>query len=354
MSFTKNQNILIFTLLVALAGTLSYLFLLPQDNSYQRGALIDRFDTVATTAEEDYRPILVPLGSDEAVSLASSLKGEEVLYYEVSTGRTYSFDPKTRTREVVSENILEGFERSIWSPARKEVISLFTTRQGQEYRYYDFESKISTTLPKGISSVVFSPDGSRIAYFLQKEGGDNQIMVSRPDGSLPKEILKTRIPSLNISWPKEEMLSLQYKKEGGEGGLYTLTLSGNLEKKLSGAPSLSVLWSPSAEQLLYSTEDPSGATSFYIMRGQETKKINIEASSELCAWNNNEENIFCLVSSRESAGEVALSSLDAKTLETTVIRPRLDVRPKEVLLTRLNGYLIILDRHNQLYAAPLN
>lgn len=69
-----------------------------------------------------------------------------------------------------------------------------------------------TALNSNISSYAFSPDGSRVAYFIyqkNKNGNFGAVFVSNSDGSNPQILLKTRVPVVTLSWIVENEVSVE-------------------------------------------------------------------------------------------------------------------------------------------------
>lgn len=352
-SFAKKT--VIITLLVVLAGLLvGYLYFIPDPES-QTGLLVERFSNIATVADnKEYRPILNLLSNDRVVSAVPDRNKEEVLYYEEGTGRTFRINLANQDRTEVSKNTLPGFVETIWSPDRTEVVSVFNVSNKKIYRYYNFKTKTPKTLPRGIESLAFSPDGNRIVYFLKTENEQNKIIISKPDGSNPKEILNTRVVDFKISWPNDNFISLY--QPGGEGSetLYTLSLDGQLEKEIEYADGLNIAWSPGGDSLLYSKIEKDGKDSLFLKNKNQTRLLGPSTTASWCDFGLSNKDIFCAVLNPEDSGTVGIYKINADSLETKTAYPEIEVRPKKVFISAFGNYMVIVDRHSQLYSVPLN
>lgn len=284
------------------------------------------------------------LSRREAVSVTTSADGNNILYYEKNTGKVFEANLDTAQEGIVSATILPNFIKTIWAPNKKEVVSLFYTPQGNEFKYYNYNTKRSVGLALNISSVVFSPDSSQIAYFeTNKDGG--AIFISQPDGSIGKKILNTRISNLELSWPKNDLLAFKTRDDySGNWSVFTLSKDGALVKLLESENGLENKWSLDGSKLLFSHIDENGVKVLSIKNldsGEEIKLSPVITASK-CSWSIDNKTIVCAIakplnSLREELFEINTEDKSQKLIAS----PEKDINVSDIFLSSLENYIII-------------
>ena len=70
-------------------------------------------------------------------------------------------------------------------------------------------SKKFLNLSPNINSFAFSPDNTKVVYFIPNKDKEGIVYVSSPDGSNSKVLLKTRVSSVGLSWIGESKVAVE-------------------------------------------------------------------------------------------------------------------------------------------------
>lgn len=321
------------------------------DNSnYQTGNILDKFNNQATVSEDVSSSESPSFLSKEKVASFTILNTGDVSYYEKGTGRMFSVNPDTKEEKVLSSNNLPNFVKTIWSPDKQEVISQFYYSAGTQYRSYDFQTKKSASLNSS-QLPAFSPDGSQIVSFIKSLDAEDtyNISISETDGSVSKKIFNTRVPSVDLYWPQDNMLAFKVADNRGYSKLFSLTKDGAIIELLTDLKNLKIVWSPSGQFLLFSKIGDSGQIELYyknIANGNEIL-LPITTIASKCAWSIDEKTIICAVPTASGDSE-ELYKIDATNYTKQLINslgPNIQVQ--EILLSNINNYAIFLNSYDE-------
>ncbi|MEK7582583.1 MAG: hypothetical protein AAB452_01850, partial [Patescibacteria group bacterium] len=240
-------------------------------------------------------PSPAPISGGKAISITASSQKGRVLYYNPETGIVTETDFNGSNSVVISPIKLPGFLRTIWSPNKSEVISEFVSSR---FRYFNYITKQSVNLGSGVRSIVFSPDGSQIAYFLKNSEGGG-IYLASPDNQESKKILNTRFSKVQLLWPGKDLLSLvAHDEQTDRESLFTLTLGGRLTKILDNLSHIETVWSREGENVIISFFDEHDAlqTVRYTVATGESREIDTESRASQCVWTAAAQVVLCAVS----------------------------------------------------------
>lgn len=291
---------------------------------------------------------IVPLGSSEVVSPLLVPGDNVVRYYEQRTGRVLEIGLTNFREKILSDTPLPDFISAVWSPTGTESIGIFANGDTNEFRHYDFTTKTATVLPAGTRTVAFSPTGSQMVS-LRDGDTENEIILSQPDGTFPRPILKTRLEQAELLWPEDQRLSIVTQR-GTLSDVFTLTKDGKLQKLLFDQNAFDGVWSPDGTHLLYSAHDESGKVVLSIMDAatSEATTIPLAISASQCAWGIGNTFLVC-AGPDETKGSLtdatSLYSIDLdgtkKLLATSSLPGRLHI--ERVLLPTLQHTAVILN-----------
>ncbi|PIR41941.1 MAG: hypothetical protein COV30_00975 [Candidatus Yanofskybacteria bacterium CG10_big_fil_rev_8_21_14_0_10_37_15] len=294
------------------------------------------------------------LSKNAVLSPTISKEKTAVIYHDLKNGQVFENNPKNLVEKIISDKPLPDLMETIWSPNKKEVVSVFSTNKGKNFRYYNYQTNKVVDLGTSIESLIFSPDGSRVAYF-QPSGLRGAIYVSTPDGSSSKKIIETRLSNLELYWPSEEYISFKASVNDGDV-VYLLSLTGNLTKLVNETEKINtLLWSPDGKTLLYSTKT-KGFPSLFVKKisTSSSKDLKISTSAHKCVWSINNKNLFCAVNQSGQEGDdiYKINTVDgSKELVISYVKK---VFAKQLLLTGAEDFLIIVEETNdKLYALKI-
>ncbi len=350
-----NQKILITLTVVSISFTafLSGYLISQKDfhrsqNSNSTGNILDKFNDNNPNQQAGSSGIFKLLSQRTVISPAISKEKDSVLYYEKNTGKVFEVTLNDLREKPISEIPLSNLIETIWSPSKKEVVSLFYYPKGNHYKYFNFKTKASADLGTDIKSLAFSPDGSQIAYFGMKDRSGG-IFISQPDGSSFKKLLPTRLENAEIYWPSDNLLA--FKTETADSSeLYSLSKAGEIKKILDSRDGLEVKWSKDGSRFLFSQKTESGVGLFYKDVSSESEmSLNISTSASKCDWGIDGKSVVCGVPQSSASGdEIYEIGLDG--IKKLLSSPTSKINTSELFLSGLDDYVVILNSlDNKLY-----
>lgn len=357
-----NRKLLITLIVISLSFTafLSGYLISQKDfhktpSSNSSGNILDKFSDTDTTLSPEARLLeqksfgtLKLLSPRSILSPVISKEKNSIVYYEKDTGKVFEVTFRNSREKSVSDISLSNLIKTIWAPSRKEVVSLFYYPKGNHYKYFNYKTRASVDLGTNIKSLTFSPDGSQIAYFGDREGSRG-IFISQPDGSSFKKLLSSRLENAEIYWPSNELLA--FKTEvADESELYSLSREGEIKKILDSRDGLDVKWSKDGSMLLFSQKTDSGVSLYSkdIVLDNEVV-LNVSTSASKCDWDMDGKTIVCGVPRSSASGdEIYEIGLDGTKKLLSSPNSRIDTA--ELFLSSLDDYVVILNSlDNKLY-----
>ena len=315
------------------------------------GNILDKFSNQTTNNSPEAllrEKELSSLSKREAISPAISQNKDSVIYYEKDTGKVFEITLNNLREKSVSDTTLSNLIKTIWSPSRREVISLFYYPKGNHYKYFNYKTKASVDLGTDIKSLAFSPDGNQIAYFGIKDSSQG-IFISKPDGNYFKKILSTRLENAEVYWPSNELLAFKVETGGGSE-LYSLSKAGEIKKILDSREGLEVKWSKDGSQVLFSQKTRPEVGLFYKNISSESETpLNVATDASKCDWSINGKTIVCGVP-RSSASGDEIYEIGLDGTKKLLSSPTTKINTAELFLSGLNDYVVILNSlDNKLY-----
>ncbi len=314
------------------------------------GNILDKFsdNNPGQVKQTSQAKALKLLSQRSVLSPALSQGKDGIIYYEKGTGKIFEVSLNDLSDKPVSDVPLNNLVKTIWSPSRKEVVSLFYSPNGSHYKYFSFKTRASVDLGTNIKSLAFSLDGSQIAYFGNKDGSGG-IFISQPDGSSFKNILPNRLENAEVYWPSDNLIYFKTDTPNGSE-LYGLSIAGELNKILDAQNELEVKWSKDGSQLLFSQKTDSGLGLFYKNISSDTEiPLNIATDASKCDWSIDGKTIVCGVPKLSEFGdEIYEIGLDGT--KKLLSSPTSRINTAELFLSGLDDYVVVLNSlNNKLY-----
>ena len=319
-------------------------------NSISTGSILDKFNDSDSDSgpQTESSDTLKLLSSRNVLSPVMSVEKNSILYYEKGTGKVFELDFKDLVEKSISDAPLANLTKTIWSPSRKDVVSVFSYPEGNRHKYFNYKTKGSVEFEANIKSLVFSPDGSQVAYFGNQENFWG-IFLSTPDGSSSKLLLPSRLESNEVYWPSNE--SLAFKTDNSYGSdLYSLSKTGEIRKILETKNKLEVKWSKNGSQFLFSQKEGTETNLFYKNLGSESEtSLGVSTSASKCDWSIDNKTVVCGVPKPQASGdEVYEINLDGT--KKLLSSPTTKIDTAELFLSGLDDYVVILNSlDNKLY-----
>lgn len=239
-----------------------------------------------------------PISENRVISAHFS-DDDSILFYDFS-GNLWQFKNGDSKPTLTDQIAIENPAETIWSISGENIVKSGLNQSDISHVFLDFNKKIFINLRANIKSVVFSPDGGKIAYYLSDGLNINSLYTSNPDGKSQKSLIGAlKLRDINLLWPKNNIISITSKPSGlTTGNLWVLnTTNLNLTKLIDGLFGLEALWSPDGNNFIYSyLERNSQSPKLAIYKKGESKNINnISTLINKCAWAKDSINIYCAV-----------------------------------------------------------
>jgi len=312
-----------------------------QSANLSEGSILEKFDGNQLSGQVSTSGILTALSKRAVLSPTLSKEKNSVIYYDKSNGQAFEANPRDLSEKVISEKILPNLVRTIWSPNKKEVVSVFYDNNGKRFKYFNYQTQKAVDLGTAIKSLAFSPDGLHVAY-LKSLGADGAIYVSAPDGSSPRKIIDTRLSDLEIYWPSPEYISFKTTADGKDS-VYLLSMTGDLTRFLDTAGQTNLLWSSDGTRLLYSSkEDNSLVLSMKDVKSSEVTDLEVASPADKCAWGVGNAYIMCSVPKSGSGGE-DIYKIDFLGNKELIASPSKNISASQLILTGIEDYIMIVN-----------
>lgn len=342
-----NHKLLITLAVVSLSFT-AFLsgYLISQKDFHRKqsspttGSVLDKFD--GNSPEYKSRSeSLRTLSPRHVISPVLSKDKDGVVYYEKDTGKVFEVSLKDLKEKSISDIPLANLLQTIWSPSRKEVVSVFYHPQGALYKYFNYKTRSSVTINANIKHLVFSPDGNQVAYF-GKNGEMEGVFISQPDGNILKNILPSRLEDLEIYWPSNDSLFFKTTTTNGSE-VYSLSKTGEVKKILGLKDNLDIKWSKDGSRLLFSEKIGSLIRlSYKDLSSEKETFLGVSTRASKCDWSTDGQFVTCGVP-RSSASGDEIYKINIDGTINMLYSPSSVVNVAELFLSSLDDDIVILN-----------
>ncbi|HEY4486290.1 MAG TPA: hypothetical protein VJB70_00965 [Candidatus Paceibacterota bacterium] len=233
-------------------------------------------------------------------------KTTRVLYVEKSTGNVFSYDPKTRIAQRITNTTIPGIQEVIWGKDRvilryldeNDVIKSWSSALTSSMIEAGSAQRLEGSfLSDDIQSIVPSPNKSQIFYLSL---ASNSIVgaVTNFSGENKKQVFESTFTEWSPQWSGERTVALTSKPSAGIGGhLFFLNIStGVLQSTLGNLPGLVTKTSSGELYVAFSVNDKNESPQLHIYnkKKESSAPLPLVTFPDKCAWSVlDEEILYC-------------------------------------------------------------
>lgn len=214
-------------------------------------------------------------------------------FVEKATGYVFEVDPRSGSVRRLSNTLIPKVQEALIAQSGAILLRYLddsgrtSTFSGMLATSTDTGPLAGRELPKLISSIAFSPNGSEVFYIVPDGTGAFSGVRARADGTQQKKMISTALSGWKVTWGADGIVLSQRAASGIPGHAYAIAeTSGATEPLAGGVPGLLTLPGPRPGEVLYSAA--SGNTiDTYARAGKNaaTLSLPIRTLAEKCAWN---------------------------------------------------------------------
>lgn len=298
----------------------------------------DPFGTkAAETGMSNNTVDVIPVGSDQSnfvavnklrqistdpisgFSLINTKENKTNIHYILRTnGNIYEAYADSLESKRLSNTTVPKVYESAWLPSGDKLIIRYLKDATENIQTFSVKINPATTtlnefeggidgnfLPENIGSLAINPLGDKIFYLTTNLNGVSAF-VSKPDGSAKRLLFESPLIEWNISWPKEEIITLTTKPASTiPGYLYFLnSKTGGLERVLGNVLGLTTKINSATTEVLYSDSSRTTPRLYLLnIKTGESKLLPWNTFPEKCLWSNLDSKIvYCAVPKTFEAG----------------------------------------------------
>ena len=235
-------------------------------------------------------------------------------FVDRAVGNIYEYLPDSQTGEVqrITNTTIPKIQESMWSGSGNNLVLRYLDNNTDNINSFSAKIKIDSTstdslgeltglfLPQNIKQLAINPGGDKIFALVDKSDKSGTYgFVVNLDGSSKKVVFDSPISYWNISWPKENVVTLTTKPNYIDTGLlyFFNPQTYSMDKILENITGLSTLTNKDASLIAYSY---SVENSFYLNVYDAINKISknlvIKTLADKCVWgNNNTKILYCAI-----------------------------------------------------------
>lgn len=228
--------------LITLTFILSGILIILVTLNFQEFGKNEKAQILETDDNLNNLPVRISKGMVSSFDFENSLN--KIVFYEKADSMIYEAASDGKNKKELAK--IPGASEIVFSPNNKELIATIKETDRFVKYYFNLENNQKVKLDRRIKTVIFSPDGKKIAYHFYDGGaGEGNISVSNPDGSGFINIFKTRSNSIKLLWPENDSIIFYQESENNEILAFSIKPDEKEFRKL-----------PETEYLIYLNQKP--------------------------------------------------------------------------------------------------
>jgi len=334
----KNSILIIVTIIVLLTGGLIFFFLSSGDktgtNNQQNNTVDTNLDPFGntqtnkptdtntiggsqTTTQNKEEKVLSQIYSNPtsgAIFTKNKSNQNVLMFVDRAVGHIYEYILENETGETnrLTNTTVPKIQEAIWSNNGinlilrylnddTDIITSFTAKISTGQKVVGVPGEITGSfLTSNIKQLVTNPAGDKIFNIVDKsdKSGTNGF-TTNIDGSNKKTVFDSQISHWNISWPKENTVTLTTKPSYRDYGLlyFFNPQTSSFNRILGNITGLSTITNKDASLVAYSySTNNSFALGVYNVLNKIDENIQLNTLADKCVWGNNDSKIlYCAV-----------------------------------------------------------
>ena len=237
-----------------------------------------------------------------------------IRFVDRAVGNVYEYIPEIKNGGVkrITNTTIPKIQEVVWSNSGSDLV--FRYLDGDTDNISSFSGKIKTIststdsfqeltglfLPTNIKQLSVNPTGNKIFELVDKSDKSGTYgFTTNLDGGGKKMIFESQISYFNISWPKENTVTLTTKPNYKDTGLlyFFNTQTYSVEKILGNILGMSTLTNNDTSLVAYSySTESSLAFNVYDVANKISKDILIKTLVDKCVWGSkNDKILYCAI-----------------------------------------------------------
>lgn len=292
------------------------------------------------------------LVDETPISAVASFDGTAIWYF-TQEGRLLRVTVDGVGRDEYPLPPITGLSRVLWPATGNDFIAVTQTTQGEKKYYYDSNLKKYVTLPDGIKSFAWMPDGKRIIYVWQTAEGKNQLGLSNADAS-GYRILRDLNASGYIVKPSSngrDVLMMTSQITNGIAKIINYNLSdNNFTVLVDNGKNTGGFWLPDGKKFVFTrvTEGTYPSVFLYSMVDHEAIDLKVSASSDRMAYDKEGRFIYAAITKNSGVGAKLVKINTETHITEDFYVPDTEIRMKNLVYA--SGTIYFTDmRDNKMY-----
>lgn len=245
-------------------------------------------------------------------------KASIIHYILRANGNIYEAYADSLESKRLSNTTVPKVYESSWLPSGDKLILRYLKDNTENIQTFSVKINPATTtlnefeggidgnfLPENIGSLAINPLGDKVFYLTNNLNGASGY-ISQPNGLNKKLVFESPLIEWNISWPKEETVTMTTKPASTiPGYMYFLnTKTGGFSRILGNILGLTTKTNSAATEVLYSDSVRNIPRLYlYIIKTGESRLLPWNTLPEKCVWSNTDSKIvYCAVPKSFEAG----------------------------------------------------
>jgi hypothetical protein len=234
-------------------------------------------------------------------------------FVDRANGNVYEYIPITQTGIAtrITNTTIPKIQEVVWSNTGNSLIYRYLDDTTNAITSFSANIKTSTSsdslgnvtgsfLASNIKQLATNLTGNKLFGLVDKSDRSGTLgFTANTDGSGKKTVLDSPISYWNISWPKDNVITLTTKPNGSSNGLlfFFNPSTYSMDRILGNFPGMSTVTNNTASLVAYSYTIPNSfSLDVYDVANKISKGLKISTFADKCVWgNSNPRILYCAI-----------------------------------------------------------